>query len=131
MGRYLDVTKAPKVHTDASGSTYGKATVDLFGHARAASLDPMMDGDAFVGTDDGLYARADHIHPSDTSRAPIVFGIDDKLTGTPRAETPEDDSDDDRIATTEWVRKTSVYNMMNNDEITSAVEQAYETVKNS
>lgn len=134
MGRYLSVTKAPKVHTDTSGATYGKATVNLFGHARAASDNPIMDGEAFVGTDDGLYARSDHRHPSDTSRAPIVFTSDDKLTGTPRAETPNNDSNDDRIATTEWVRQISAsgsYDMMNDDEIVSAVEQAYEIIKNS
>lgn len=130
MGRYLDVTKAPKVHTDTSGSTYGKATVDLFGHARAASLDPTMDGEAFVGTDDGLYARADHRHPSDITRAPVEFTIDDKLIGLPKAETPPEDSNDDRIATTEWVRREAAYNIMNNDEIVSSVEAAYNNIKN-
>lgn len=69
MGRELDRTKAPTVHTSSSGSTFGRATANLFGHARASSVDPLMDGEPDVGTDDGYYARADHRHPTDTSRA--------------------------------------------------------------
>ena len=68
MGRHLDLTKAPKVHTSPSGSTFGVATVALFGHARASNVDPLMDGTVFRGTDNGYYARADHRHPSDDSK---------------------------------------------------------------
>ena len=49
MGRHLDLTKAPKVHTSPSGSTFGVATVALFGHARASNVDPLMDGTVFRG----------------------------------------------------------------------------------
>lgn len=73
MGRELNLTKATKVHTSASSSTFGRATEDLFGHVRASSLDPLMDGNAEVGTDDGYYARADHRHPSDVTRQPVVL----------------------------------------------------------
>ena len=69
MGRHLDLTKAPRVHTSPSGSTYGMANISLFGHVRASEVDPEMDGAVFRGTDDGRYARADHRHPNDTSRA--------------------------------------------------------------
>lgn len=68
MGRHLDLTKAPRVHTSPSGSTFGVATVALFGHVRSANVDPQMDGTVFRGTDDGYYARADHRHPSDDSK---------------------------------------------------------------
>ena len=111
MGRYLDVTKAPRVHTSPSGSTFGRASIDYFGHARASTITPLMNGTAWVGTDDGYYARADHRHPVDVSRAPIHWPDTAhnqfKMTGEPRAETPPNDSMDDRIATTEWVRKNS------------------------
>ena len=129
MGRYLDKTKAPNVHTDKSGSVYGKATVDLFGHAKATDIEPTMNGEVFIGTDDGCYARGDHKHPTDTSRAPIDFGSEDKLIGMPKAETPPEDSNDDRIATTEWVRQTSVYDMITNDEVVSLVDRAYQNTK--
>lgn len=107
MGHELFIQKAPKVHTSPSSSTYGRATADLFGHARASNVEPLMAGIPFIGTDDGYYARADHRHPADGSRAPVHFpdpvtGVD-KFTGAPRAETPQLNSDDDRIATTEWV----------------------------
>lgn len=109
MGRLLNLTKAPRVHTSPSGSTFGRASIDYFGHARASSTDPKMDGEAELGTDDGYYARADHRHPTDSSRAPVHFPDTKnniyKLTGEPKAETPPSDSNDDRIATTEWVRE--------------------------
>lgn len=112
MGRYLDLTKAPRVHTSPSGSTFGRATISLFGHARASDIDPLMDGTVFRGTDDGYFARADHRHPTDVSRAPIHFPdvAHDQysFTGEPRSTLPPDDSNDSRIATTEWIRRNAV-----------------------
>ena len=112
MGRQLDLIKAPRVHTSPSGSTFGRATVSLFGHTRASDIDPLMDGTVSRGTDDGLYARGDHRHPTDVTRAPMhwpdVANNQYELTGEPRAVTPPDDSNDNRIATTEWIRRNSV-----------------------
>ena len=73
MGRELNLTKAEKVHTSPSGSTYGRATEDLFGHTRASSLDPLMDGECEVGTDDGYYARGDHRHPKDITKQNVIL----------------------------------------------------------
>lgn len=112
MGRHLDLTKAPRVHTSPSGSTFGRATISLFGHSRASDVDPEMDGTVFRGTDDGYYARADHRHPTDITRAPIHFPDvahnQYSFTGEPRSTLPPDDSNDDRIVTTEWVRRNAV-----------------------
>ena len=112
MGRYLDLTKAPRVHTSSSASTFGRATISLFGHSRASDVDPLMDGTVFRGTDDGYYARADHRHPTDITRAPIHFPDvahnQYSFTGEPRSTLPPDDSNDDRIATTEWIRRNAV-----------------------
>ena len=102
MGRYLDLVKAPRVHTSPSGSTYGQATADLFGHVRASEVDPLMDGIVWQGTDDGRYARADHRHPTDITRAPLNSP---HLAGEPEADNPPNNSNDQRIATTEWTRK--------------------------
>lgn len=112
MGRYLDLTKAPRVHTSPSGSTFGRATVSLFGHTRASDVDPLMDGTVFRGTDDGLYARGDHRHPTDETRAPMhwpdVGHNQYQFTGEPRSTLAPDDSNDNWIATTEWVRRNAV-----------------------
>jgi hypothetical protein len=43
-----------------------------------------MDGTATVGTS-LLFARQDHIHPSDTTRAPLASPT---FTGDPKAPTP-------------------------------------------
>ena len=55
----------------------------------AASAAPLMDGTAAVGTS-AKYAREDHVHPTDTSRAPVSTtvtnvawdGTNKKLTKT-------------------------------------------------
>ena len=112
MGRYLDLTKAPRVHTSSSASTFGRATISLFGHARASDVDPLMDGTVFKGTDDGLFARGDHRHPTDETRAPIHFPDVSHnqygFTGEPRTTLPPDNSNDDRIPTTSWIRRNAV-----------------------
>jgi len=65
----------------------------------AASAVPLMDGTAAVGTS-AKYAREDHVHPTDTSRAPLASPA---FTGTPTAPTPEASSNDTSIATTAFV----------------------------
>lgn len=112
MGRELDLTKAPRVHTSESGTTYGRATINLFGHTRASSVDPLMDGTAFRGTDDGYYSRGDHRHPTDITRSPMHWPDVEHgqyaFTGEPRSTLPPENSNDNRIATTEWVRRSGV-----------------------
>lgn len=105
MGRFLDLTKAPRVHTSPSGSTFGSATISLFGHTRASEDDPLMDGTVFRGTDNGRFARGDHRHPVDITRA---SSNSPDLTGLPTTTTPPDSSNDNRIADTEWVRRNAV-----------------------
>ena len=105
MGRHLDTIKAPRVHTSPQGSTFGRATVELFGHVRASNVDPLMDGTVSRGTDNGYFAREDHIHPTDITRAPVHSP---HLTGEPHTTTPPDDSNDTRIVNTEWIRRNIV-----------------------
>lgn len=57
-------------HTDVGAAPTSHGT-----HVSYGTTSPKMDGTASVGTDSKL-ARADHVHPSDTSKQ-------DKLTGTP------------------------------------------------
>jgi hypothetical protein len=60
-----------------------------------------MDGTAAVGTS-LLFSRQDHVHPSDTSRAPINSP---GLTGTPTAPTAAVGTNTTQIATTAFVRQ--------------------------
>lgn len=66
----------------------------------AASTAPLMDGTAAVGTG-ATWARADHVHPSDTSRAPLASPA---LTGTPTAPTAAAGTNTTQIATTAFVK---------------------------
>ena len=131
MGRSLDLAKAPMVHTSNSGSTYGRASIDLFGHVRASDTDPLMDGGdtGELGTDNGRYANADHRHPTDTTRAPLNFPEEMQyiLTGVPKAVHPPVDSNDERIATTKWV-KDHMYDFCTESEIVSIVDEAWDNV---
>lgn len=65
----------------------------------ASSTTPAMDGTAAVGTGT-TWARADHVHPSDTSRAPLASPV---FTGNPTAPTPTAGDNDTSVATTAFV----------------------------
>jgi hypothetical protein len=67
--------------------------------AQAASATPLMDGSAAVGTST-RFARGDHVHPTDTSRAPLASPT---FTGTPAAPTAAVDTNTTQIATTAMV----------------------------
>jgi hypothetical protein len=58
-----------------------------------------MDGAAVVGTSTN-FSREDHVHPSDTSRAPLASPT---FTGDPKAPTPASGDNDTSIATTAFV----------------------------
>ena len=71
------------------------------GGAPASNSNPLMDGAAAPGTATA-YTRADHVHPSDTSRAPLASPA---LTGTPTAPTVGSAGDSStKIATTAFVQ---------------------------
>jgi hypothetical protein len=61
---------------------------------------PKMDGTAAAGTSTS-YARADHVHPTDTSRAPLNSPT---FTGTPKLSTTPSPGDNSKnIASTAYV----------------------------
>ena len=66
---------------------------------QASSSNPLMNGTVAVGTSQ-RYSRADHVHPTDTSRAPLNSP---NFSGTPSAPNPGLASNDTRIATTAFV----------------------------
>lgn len=61
---------------------------------------PVMDGQASIGVKKE-YARSDHRHPTDTSRAPIQSP---EFTGTPKAPTAADGTSTTQLATTAFVQ---------------------------
>jgi hypothetical protein len=67
--------------------------------AAAGTATPLVDGTAAVGTGT-KWAHEDHVHPTDTSRAPLASPA---LTGTPTAPTPPGADNSTKIATTAWV----------------------------
>jgi hypothetical protein len=68
--------------------------------AQASSSLPVVDGTAAIGTS-LRYARADHVHPTDTSRAPLNSP---GLTGTPTAPTPAVGTNTTQVATAAMVQ---------------------------
>lgn len=60
--------KAPIKH-DSAHTTYGVSSAANYGHSKASATTPKMAGTAAVGTETGTFARGDHVHPTDTSRA--------------------------------------------------------------
>lgn len=69
----------------------------------AASTNPLMDGTATPGVQ-LFYAKGDHVHPTDTSRAPIDSPT---FTGTPAAQTAANGTMTTQLATTEFVGKAA------------------------
>jgi hypothetical protein len=66
---------------------------------QAGSATPLVNGTAAVGTS-LRYARQDHVHGTDTSRAPLASP---SLTGTPLSTTAAADTNTTQIATTAYV----------------------------
>ena len=66
---------------------------------QAGSATPVVDGTAAVGTS-LRYARQDHVHPTDTSRAALASPT---FTGTPLSTTAAADTNTTQIATTAYV----------------------------
>lgn len=89
----VDANGAPTSWESGSGGGGGSA-VD------PATATPLMDGTAAVGTST-KYAREDHRHPVDTTRAPLASPA---LTGSPTAPTPTTGNNSTRIATTAFVQ---------------------------
>lgn len=88
-GGVLSDAQAVKLNGIAAGAT-----------ANAASnTTPKMDGTAAVGSETA-YAKGDHVHPTDTSRAPLASPT---FTGTPKAPTATAGNSSTQIATTAFV----------------------------
>jgi hypothetical protein len=88
---------------EGTGGAGGSATVivPIAGLGMGSSSSPLMDGAANAGSS-SLYSKSDHVHPTDSSRAPLASPA---LTGTPTAPTVTPGTDNTtKIATTAFVQ---------------------------
>ena len=79
------LTGTPTAPTAAADTSTTQLATTAFVLGQAGATAPAMDGTAAVGAST-RFARADHVHPTDTSRAPLASPA---LTGTPTAPTPD------------------------------------------
>ena len=70
--------------------------------APASTSNPIVDGTATPGVSD-TYSRGDHVHPTDTSRAPVASPA---FTGTPTVPNISSQSSDGQIANKKYVDDT-------------------------
>lgn len=94
-------TGTPTAPTAAqnTNTTQIATTAFVLGQANSVAGTIAMDGTQAAGTSN-LYARADHVHPTDTSRAPLASPT---FTGTPAAPTAAVDTNTTQLATTAFV----------------------------
>lgn len=95
------LTGIPTAPTAAADTSTTQLATTAFVTGQASATAPGMDGTAAVGTSK-KFARSDHIHPTDTSRAPVDSPA---LTGTPTAPTAIDGTNTTQLATTKFVAK--------------------------
>lgn len=95
---FTGVPAAPTAAVDTSSTQL--ATTAFVLNQRATTTTPSMNGSAAVGTS-LRWARADHVHPTDTTRAPVNSPT---FTGAPKAPTPASNDNSTNIATTAWAR---------------------------
>lgn len=93
------LTGTPTAPTAAADTNTTQISTTAFVVGQASSTTPVVDGTAAVGTS-LKFARADHVHPTDTSRAPLASPT---FTGTPVAPTAAVDTNTTQIATTAYV----------------------------
>src|SRR5262252_4479611 len=93
-------TPSPADNDNSIATTAFVKTAVAAGGPAASTANPLMDGAAAPGVA-VTYARGDHVHPSDTTRAPVNNPV---FTGDPQAPTPATADNDTSIATTAYVK---------------------------
>jgi phage-related tail fiber protein len=101
------LTGTPTAPTATTGDSSTQVATTAFVNAEIANdvvrndtaATVAMDGTQSAGTS-SLLARADHVHPTDTSRAPLASPT---FTGTPAAPTAAVDTNTTQVATTAFV----------------------------
>lgn len=104
-----DLTGVPTAPTAAASVNDTQVATTAYVKSQATSTTPIVDGTATVGTLATGFALGDHVHPTDTSRAPLASPA---FTGNPTAPTPAANDNDTSIATTAFVN-TAISNAIN------------------
>lgn len=92
-------TGTPSAPTAAENSNTTQIATTAFVIGQASATAPLVNGTAAIGAS-VKYARADHVHPTDTTRAPLASPA---LTGTPTAPTAAVNTNTTQLATTAFV----------------------------
>jgi microcystin-dependent protein len=98
------LTGTPTAPTAAADTNTTQLATTAYVVGQAGATSPTMNGTTAIGTS-LRYARQDHVHPIDTSRAPLASPT---FTGTPAAPTPTVGDNSTRIATTAFVLANAV-----------------------
>ena len=106
-----DVGALPDSYTPPVTSVNGSTGAVVLSIPAASTSNPLMDGTVSIGTS-ADYAKADHRHPKDTSKANLASPT---FTGTPKAPTAASGNNSTQIATTAFV-----HNEINNAELITA-----------
>lgn len=93
------LTGTPLSTTAAVDTNTTQIATTAFVLAQASASNPVVNGTVAIGTST-RYARADHVHPTDTSRAATASPT---FTGTPLSTTAAVDTNTTQIATTAFV----------------------------
>lgn len=92
-------TGVPAVPTAAADTNTTQVASTAFVLGQVATVAPVVDGVAAVGTSK-KFARQDHVHPTDTTRAPLASPI---FTGVPAVPTAAVDTNTTQAASTAFV----------------------------
>ena len=93
------LTGTPLAPTAAASTNTTQVATTAFVVGQAATVAPVMDGTQTIGVS-LTFARQDHVHASDTSRAPLASPT---FTGTPAAPTATPGTSTTQVATTAFV----------------------------
>lgn len=97
------LTGVPTAPTAAADTNTTQVATTAFVLGQAGSSSPVINGTAAAGTSP-RYSRQDHVHPTDTSRAPLASPT---FTGTPAAPTAALGTNTTQVATTAFVSAVS------------------------
>ncbi|HEY6034730.1 MAG TPA: phage tail protein, partial [Kofleriaceae bacterium] len=97
------VPSAPTATIDTNTGQLATTAFVLGQGSQSGDGVPIVDGAAARGTSTH-FARADHIHPTDTSRAPLASPA---FTGSPTAPTPTGGDNSTKLATTAFVQSAT------------------------
>lgn len=97
------LTGVPTAPTAAAGTTTTQIATTAFVAGNATNAPPLMDSVATIGTST-RHARADHVHPSDTTKANLESPT---FTGTVIAPTLSAANNTNQVATTAFVKSNN------------------------